>query len=286
MMISSCLLTAVNACVYAVHRWEPESSLLVSSFIRIAVNLVVIFVYACVKQQWKILLGDRSIVLWLRGVFGAATIVLGFASLQTIQMGRASFLLATSSSFVALLGPIILGQRNSRWVWFALLGSLVGASLIFDKSASSEAFWGQFMALTAALSMALAYLMIAKSGKASTAASVVWHFCLVGIVVHAIIFAIIPQKWPQDPRSYALLLSAGVIASGSQYFVTAAYQRSKASLVAAAGGIGPVLNLLVSVVLFDERIDLKGILGALVILICSGGLPFLLATKTQAQRVR
>ncbi len=283
MLASVVFLACMNTVVYSVRLWEPDASSLVSSFIRTAVNFVIVIAFALSQSNLRQLVGDGRPSLWLRGLFGATALILGFASIQTIPLGQATFLHSTNAAFVALLSPIFLGQKNRSATWLALICAFIGAGLVLRPSADQGTIIGQLLAVGTGLSMALAFLMVAKSGASNSPLTIIFYFCVVGLLIHSMLFLALPQQWPREPRSYAMLIVAGFFATGSQYFMTSAYQKARASLVATVGYVGPVLNLLSGVFFFGEKVTATQLCGAVIIIVSSVAMPFLIAKKSQPQ---
>ena len=156
-MVASCFLfSGMYSCVYSVRRWEPDTSSLVSSFVRIVINLVILVAIAAATDSLKELFGDGRKSLWLRGMFGATALITGFASYQTIAIGEAAFLMSTSGVFVAIMSPYILGQKNTLGAWLAVGGALVGAALLCHPTFDNGGLRGSLFALSSGFCSALA----------------------------------------------------------------------------------------------------------------------------------
>src|SRR5262245_52488927 len=117
MVAASFFVASMCTCVSAVLRWEPHASALVATLARFAVNLAVLIGLGLARGDLRMLLGDGGLALWLRGAFGAAGVMLGFASLAWIPISEASFLHATNGVFVAALSPLFLKQRPPPLAW-------------------------------------------------------------------------------------------------------------------------------------------------------------------------
>lgn len=275
MLVASLLFSVMNACVFAIARVDPQLPAPVVSFVRIVVNLLILVLPAAFARQTLTLFGDRRPSLWLRGLFGSVALMLSFAAIGRIGPGESAFLTASSGVFVALLSPLILGQKNSLSAWLAILGAFAGVSLLFDTQAQVNDLLGRGMALAAGLLSALAYLMVAKAGRSNSASSVIFYFCLVGILIHFGYFAWYGWRIPMHGTVWALLLLASAAGSGAQFYMTKAYQAAPAALVSAVGYLAPVLSLVWGVALFGQVPELSALLGSALILFFGVLLPFL-----------
>lgn len=275
-MIAACLLfSMMNAGVYAVGIQDGSIPVTVISFVRILCNLLILAVPAVLAGNAAGLFGDRRPSLWLRGLFGGIALMLSFAAINRIGPGESSFLTSSNGLFIALLCPLVLGQRNSLLGWFAIIGSFSGVSLLFVPDNESHDFLGRTMALSSGLLTALAYLMVARAGRSNSPSSVIFYFCLVALIVHLIFFGIYGYCIPDQTEVWGLLLFTGITGSGAQYYMTRAYQVAPAALVAAVGYLQPVLSMGWGVALFNQIPSQTALLGSLLILLFGVLLPFL-----------
>ncbi|WP_231890942.1 DMT family transporter [Methylomonas koyamae] len=274
-MLLACLLfSLMNASVFAVRWFDAALPAGVISFFRILANLLILLLPALLRGRTKALFGDGRPSLWLRGLFGASALMLSFAAIVRIGPGESAFLTASSGIFVALLGPLVLGQRNSLRAWLAIIGAFSGVSLLFDID-DSHNLLGQSMALLSGLLSALAYLMVARAGRSNPPQTVIFYFCLVALPLHALYFAVFGAELPQAYPVWGLLLLVGIFGSGAQHFMTRAYQRAPAALVSSIGYLAPVLSLVWAVVLFGQIPAQSALLGAALIAVFGVLLPFL-----------
>ncbi|MGY6277463.1 DMT family transporter [Methylomonas sp. MgM2] len=275
-MVLACLLfSLMNAAVYAIKLFDADMPATVISFVRVLGNLLILAVPALARNQLKVLFGDRRPSLWLRGLFGTLALMLSFTAITRIGPGESTFLSASSGVFVALLGPLILKQKNSWLVWLAILASFAGITLMFKPNGHGADLLGRSMALMSGFLAALAYLMVARAGRSNSPQSVVFYFCLVALIVHLLYFAAYGGRWPLMPEIYGLLLLIGILGSGAQHLMTRAYQAAPAALVSAVGYLAPVLSLAWGIVLFNQIPHQNALLGSLLILLFGVLLPFL-----------
>ncbi len=275
-MLLACLLfSSMNTSVYAIRYFEADIPATMISFVRIMSNLLIVIAPAIMAGRLTTLFGDRRPSLWLRGLFGTLALMLSFTSITRIGPGESAFLTASSGVFVALLGPLVLGQKNSWLMWLAIIGSFAGVMLLFKPDAHSVDLLGRAMALLSGLLSALAYLMVARAGRSNSPQSVIFYFCLVALLVHLAYFAGYGFRLPQRPETWGLLLLTGLLGSGAQLCMTRAYQMAPAALVSAVGYLAPVLSLAWGIALFAQLPGPNALLGALLILLFGVLLPFL-----------
>ncbi len=275
-MIIACLLfSMMNASVYSITAIDDAMPSSVISFVRILCNLLILAVPALIARHPGSLLGDRRASLWLRGLFGGIALMLSFAAISRIGPGESAFLTASSGVFVALLGPLVLGQKNSLLGWLAIIGSFAGVTLLFAPGGAQVDLLGRAMALLSGLLSALAYLMVARAGRSNSPESVIFYFCLVALIVHLAYFALYGYRVPDKAEIWGLLLFTGLVGSGAQYFMTRAYQTAPAALVSAVGYLAPVFSLGWGMLFFSQIPSHMALLGSLLILLFGLLLPFL-----------
>ena len=275
-MLLACLLfSCMNVSVYSIRALDNEIPATLISFVRVVSNLAILLLPALFHNQVAQLFGDKRPSLWWRGVFGSTALMLSFTAITRIGPGESAFLSATSGIFVALLGPFVLGQKNSWLVWLAILGAFAGISLLFKPDGHSVDLVGRAMALLSGFLSALAYLMVARAGRSNSPQSVIFYFCLVAILLHVMYFAVYGYQIPKQPEVWGLLVLTGFLGSGAQHFMTRAYQLSPAASVSAVGYLAPVLSLTWGVVFFAQIPGQNALLGSLLILVFGVLLPFL-----------
>jgi S-adenosylmethionine uptake transporter len=119
--------------------------------------------------------------------------------------------------------------------------------------------------------------MVARSGRSNPPSTIVFYFCLVGIVLHLAYFAWIVPHWPEGGTTWAWIGGSGLAATGAQLLMTRAYQHAPAALLGAVGYTGPVFSLGWSVLLFGQHPDGLQYLGCALVLGCGAALPLLIA---------
>jgi drug/metabolite transporter (DMT)-like permease len=275
-MLLACTLFAVMAnCVYAASLTQPPVDAAAVSFIRLGVNLSFLVLPALWARDQSDLFGDWRASLWLRGLFGGVSLILSFCSIQLIGPGESTFLSSSSGIFVATLSPWLLGQRNSRSNWLAILGAMTGMFLLFQPQADATHISGRLMGIGSGFLAALAYLMIARAGRSNPPRTIVFYFCLVGMMVHGAWFAWQGFQLPMGREGWLWTLAAGAAGSMAQIYLTRAYQLAPAALVSAVGYSAPVMSLGLGVALFDKSPGPTALAGCLLILASGIALPFL-----------
>lgn len=266
MLFASLMFAAMAACVVQSKRLDPDASALTASFVRIAVNL---FFILCLARFQSIrlveLLGDRSPALFLRGLFGTLSLVCAFAAIHNIGMGEASFFQSTNTFWIALVAPFFLGQRNSPFVWLAIVMGLFGLYVLYDPNIADSDNAGRLYALGSSIFSACAYLMVAKVGKKNSPISIVFYFAAVATTLHLILFAVFPVQWPKQIVEWLLLIAGGLFASVAQIYMTKAYQTAPAAVVSATAYSTPIFSMLFGMLFFSMAPSQQTMAGAIIV---------------------
>ncbi len=169
------------------------------------------------------------------------------------DLATAAILLKTSPLWVALLSPLVVREHPGAQVWAALAVGLAGVALRYGVSLEGERL-GVLAALGAGLLAALAYLALRALARTDDPLTVVTVFSLfltaaplpfLGEAARAC------TGW--DARTWALLLLAGVLGTGGQLLLTAAYRWHSAAAVTVGGLSEVAMALGYSVLLFGQR---------------------------------
>ncbi len=264
----------MSSFVYAAHLAEPTASSLMVSFIRALVNLLLLVIPALfLTGSLKTLIGDARKALWLRGLFGGASLIFSFAGTQAIGVAESGFILSSNALFVAAMAPMILHQKNTRGVWLVILISMFGLYLLLEPRFEDTHQFGRLLCLLSGVCAATAYIMIARVGTSHSPSTIIFYFALVATLLHLFIMPFDPQPWPRTQNFWFYSIAAGLCATAAQYFMTLAYQLSPAVYNAIAGYASPVFGLLISIWIFEKSPDVKAMVGACIIIVCGCILP-------------
>ncbi len=280
MLLSSVLFAAMAAFVGLAHQRDPALSTFMSSFFRSVVNAL-----ALVALSWRrplALFGDARPALWARGLLGGIALLSYFGAIQFLSLGEAAFLNQTSAVWVALLAPLLLGQRTGWVVWIAILGSLGGVALLADPRPGAADSLGRTLGVVSGLAAAGAYVSVRKAAATNSSAVIVFWFTLVGTLASAVLCAVTGAVFPRDALTTCWLIGAGLAATIAQLLMTAAYRDGHVASVAAAGAAGPLLTTAAGWGLLGQVPDGRAFVGMGVLLVTSTVLPFWAGSRRPA----
>lgn len=230
-------------------------------------------------------LNDKKSVL-LRSAFGTAAMAATFYALssKTLSLGDTVTLLNLTPVFLALLAPIVLGERTSGAVVLAIAVSLGGVVLIlhpafvFGTQEGSDPGVGTIVgpsagmtalaAASAALLASFAMMMLRRAGRTESSEAIAFHYSLIAAVSLGI-FGLRDARIPST-HDAALMIGAGVSAGFAQIAMTRAYSLARAARVSGIGYVTVVASALFGALALRERPTSIALVGML--LVIGGGL--------------
>ena len=212
-----------------------------------------------VKGRWPLFLRCTTGVTAMYAYYWA------FTHGQT-DLATAVVLLKTAPLWVALLAPILLGERTGRMIWLALVIGLAGVGIRYQASFAGEHL-GLLASLAAGILAAGAYLSLRSLGRTDSTLSVVTWFSLALIVFPLLGIAFGGEgarPWSEfSPRAWGLLALIGILGTLGQFCLTAAYTHGRAAAVT-VGGLSEILIALGFTVFWfgeGEKLTAAAVLG-------------------------
>lgn len=170
-------------------------------------------------EQIKRLTRTEILLGALSGIFLAIHFATWITSLEYTSVASSAVFVTTGPLWVALLSPLLLNEKLSRWAIFGLLLSLVGGAIVgladacvwdrgFSCSAAESIFkgkvmWGNFLALCGAWAVT-GYLIIGRKIRAGMSL-IPYVFLVYGMAsVTLIIFTLISGStlFGYEPKAY------------------------------------------------------------------------------------
>ncbi|MBE0689711.1 MAG: DMT family transporter [Anaerolineae bacterium] len=218
----------------------------------------------------------RTLPRWrLLGV-GMIFAITSYCSVQALARIDASLytvLLYSYPAMVALL-LLVLGEPLSRRGWFALALTLLGVLLtVRDLGSALQGGSGEGIAFAIANGAFYAVYIVISSrllrGQRAMATASAFSITgtLLAFVVMALVFGL---KAPLTPEGWLTLLATAIVSTAAPIFAFyAGMQRVGAGQAAIISTLEPVLVLVLSFVLLDERLVFQQIVGGALILLAA-----------------
>ncbi len=211
-------------------------------------------------------------VFGVRVVFGFVAMFCYFTAARGLAVADLSLVHKLQPIVVALLAPLLLGsaERPGWRIWVVTGCSLVGCTILLTPQLQLGSRWGLW-ALGGALSSGIAHLCLRKLGETDEPAVVVYWFQLLLGLTAALVVVVSHggARLLPPPHMWPVLMGVALGAASGQLLMTMAYQRERASVVAAAGYVAPLWAVLVDLVVFGLWPTQHALLGGSII-VCAG----------------
>ncbi len=201
--------------------------------------------------------------MFLRCLVGLIAMVLYFSALSLIPIGQAVTLQYTAPLFVALLSGSLIREKVSTSVLISLVTAFIGIILIVSPDLDSIDP-NALLALGSGLFAGLAYIFVRDLRKTDSPSTVVFWFAAFSVVGSVIQAA--PELTNLTWEMLAALIGIGVGAGGGQVGITMAYHQANAAWVSAFSYLTVIIATIYGIILFDEVLSTKIIIGGLLII--------------------
>jgi drug/metabolite transporter (DMT)-like permease len=220
-------------------------------------------------------LGYRSlkpvhpVLVALRGVFGAASMAMGYAAISLTGPGRAAVLGNTYPLFVALFGALFFGERLRPRVLASIAVCSCGAFLVMrDGSGANVA--GDLLALGGAVCAGFAVNFVRRASQDDNPFMLYLSPCLFGL---PILFLVGPGGGAElaagGTVGLVFLLGTGLLAFISQAFMAFGYRSVPASKGSVVFYLETALTVILGALFAAETFNARCVAGLALIL---GGL--------------
>jgi drug/metabolite transporter (DMT)-like permease len=215
--------------------------------------------------------------MWVRTAFGTAAMGLTFWALASpgLGLGDTATLLNLSPLMIALLGPLLLGERAGRGLFVALALAATGVTLVLRPAilfggahASDGAGKTALLATLAAMFSACAMIALRKVGPNESPEAVSTHFSVTAAAVFGLLS--IPQLSVPRPKDALYMLLAGVAAGLAQIAMTRAYSLARAARVASMSYLSVVVSAIYGAAALGEWPHPIAVCG--MVLVIAGGI--------------
>ena len=260
MFLASACFATMSAFIKSLGQGLPLVELV---FLRCLLAIPVLFFIVRLKSRPLVVKARKLIIL--RTLFGMTAMFCFFYALTHMPLAECIFLGRTQPLLLALFSPFVIGEKAPLAAWVAIFTGLGGVVLIMQPGVSwSFAGW---VAIAGAAAAAMAHLMVRRLNATDFPLTIVFNFTLFTCMLSGI-WTIFNFVIP-DTRQWFLLLFVALFASLGQLFMTLAYQRDRAPVVAAASYASVVLAVIYGYFIWREIPHLFTGLGG--VLIISGG---------------
>jgi drug/metabolite transporter (DMT)-like permease len=143
-----------------------------------------------------------------------ATVVLFVAANQWTTAANAIFLQYTAPIYVAIAGPLLLGERARRMDWACVVLAIAGIALFFRDDFTPAGGWGLAAALGSGFSFAAMAIFLRREKDGSPLSAL-----LLGSIATAVLGLPFAIAQPPPSAAWPALLTLGVFQLGLPYLL-------------------------------------------------------------------
>ena len=252
---------------------EPNIPIFQILFYRYLLSLPLLVIYGFFKHGSKILQVNNVRLLLLRIICGFLGLAMWFLAVAKIDISLATVLFNTMPLFITILSAIIALERVGLRRSIAVITGFFGVIFIVLPINTSFDFWGVLYAILGAIFAGLMFVFIRMLGKTNASIPTAIWYNSFGVVISAIIlllsgynldnsFSILMHK--DLPWGY--LLALGLLASFQQFCLAESHRYADASALAPFHYLAIPIGVAFGVILFNETITAKFLVGAVIII--------------------
>ena len=251
---------------------EPNIPIFQILFYRYLLSLPLLVIYGFFKHGSKILQVNNVRLLLLRIICGFLGLAMWFLAVAKIDISLATVLFNTMPLFITILSAIIALERVGLRRSIAVITGFFGVIFIVLPINTSFDFWGVLYAILGAIFAGLMFVFIRMLGKTNASIPTAILYNSFGVVISAIIlllsghnldnsFSLLMHK--DLPWGY--LLALGLLASFQQFCLAESHRYADASALAQFHYLAIPIGVAFGVILFNETITAKFLVGAVII---------------------
>ena len=252
---------------------EPNIPIFQILFYRYLLSLPLLVIYGFFKHGSKILQVNNVRLLLLRIICGFLGLAMWFLAVAKIDISLATVLFNTMPLFITILSAIIALERVGLRRSIAVITGFFGVIFIVLPINTSFDFWGVLYAILGAIFAGLMFVFIRMLGKTNASIPTAIWYNSFGVAITTIIlllsglnlnnsFSILMHK--DLPWDY--LLALGLLASFQQFCLAESHRYADASALAPFHYLAIPIGVAFGVILFNETITAKFLVGAVIII--------------------
>jgi drug/metabolite transporter (DMT)-like permease len=256
-VVASCLFFAAMAAVVKLLSSEFDGMFIALG--RFIVGAAITSASIAVRRSGFAIHDPKDVVL--RGLYGSASMILLFLSIQLSGAGRGTLFNSTSPLFTILIGALLFRESLGTSSIVGAVFCFVGVAVIFWDS-SSPSLLGDCLGLLSGLLAGFSFQYTKRARQNNGSDIIYLSVCASGIVVS---FWTAPRALALDLRTGGLLLAAAVLGYAGQIALTWGVKYMKAS----EAGILSFLKIPMTIALglfLGEGLSLRFGLGTLVLI--------------------
>ncbi|ASQ89707.1 EamA family transporter [Prosthecochloris sp. GSB1] len=205
------------------------------------------FLWTLALQKKRLLVTARK-TLVLRSLFGVLAMSGFYYALANIPLAESVFLGRTQPLILAILAPLVIGEKPTGSVWIAIGTGILGIALILEPSFGwAPAAWASIGGASAS---AMAHLLVRKLNRTDDPATIVANFFMATALLSAVWTG--PAFIMPTQHQWLLLAGVALFSTCGQYLMTLAYRLDQAPVVAAASYASIIFSVVYGYLFWQE----------------------------------
>ena len=243
MLLASASFATMAAFIKAI---GTEVPLLQKVFLRCLLAAPLLLV-AAVANKRPLVVQARALLV-VRSLFGMTAMAGFFYALTHMPLAESVFIGRSQPLLLALMAPLVVGERAPKEAWIAIATGLIGVALIMKPAMAWPA--AAWVALGAACCAAMAQLLVRRLNRTDYPLTIVFNFTVLTAVLTGI--WTIPHFTSMTGRQWLQMGGVAIFASAGQLLMTVAYRKDRAPAVAAASYSSIVLSIIYGYLFWGE----------------------------------
>ena len=243
----------------------PDIPSIEKSFFRNLVSLIFSFSIIIKSKEgfgWE--KGNFPLIT-LRSVFGTIGLICNFYAVDHLVISDASLLNKMSTFYVLIFSFLFLKEKVKPYQWICVLTAFVGSLFVIKPSFHNAAIGNYLVGALGGICAGAAYTCVrALTVRGEKKSRIVFAFSLLSCLITGPL-ALINFK-PLDFKAFAMLMLAGLAASGGQFAITTAYSYAPAKEIGVYDYTQILFTAIIGLIVFGEMPDALSFVGYVVII--------------------
>jgi len=208
-------------------------------------------------------------LLFLRGLFGGMAILIFFMSVPKLGVGKGTVLIYAFPIFGSIFSSIFLKEKIGTIRLIAILAAFVGIYFLAADNGNGFSFLDilgkyELLAVFGAMLGGMALVLVKKLHDTDSSYTIYFAQCVIGLWIVVVPANVVPCSIGFSGG--LLLVAIGITATIGQLLSTEAYRYVQVPTGSLFGMLVPVMNYFVGVMVFNEVISWRSIIGTAAVL--------------------